>query len=322
MLSLDQITERVRDVIRLKQMAWRSEQCYVGWIVRYYHYARTLSRELSHEKKFEAFLTMLAREGEVAAGTQNQAFNAIRFLYVEVLKWPLADVSGLRARKRVHARHCPSESEVIALLKHLESSPEAPMRLICALLYGCGLRVNEALELRLKDVRMADGHLVIREPKHGHDRWAKIPHLLVGPLKRQIDHARRVFAADQERTPPLPLQIPGALSRKYPRSPFTVGWMFLFPAPRPLKEPRTFRVVRWHMPDWLVQRACKTACERAGLIAAITPHCLRHGFATHFRGDIRDLQELLGHKSLETTQIYRHPALERAESPLDRILTA
>jgi len=320
MLTVSEIIDRTRDVIRLRQLSWSTEQCYCGWIIRYIRFAKKLDRKLKHEQKMEAFLTMLAREGEVAAGTQNQAFNAIKFLYTEVFRWKLGDVNGLRAKKKVHARHCPSESEVLALLKTLDNTPASPMRLIMALLYGAGLRVNEALELRLTDVRLADGHIVIRDPKNGHDRWAKIPHLLALSIKRQMDYAKQVFAADQERHPPLPLHIPGALSRKYPRSPFTVGWMFLFPAPRPLKEPRTHRMVRWHMPDWLVQRACKSACEDAGLIAAITPHCLRHGFATHFRGDIRDLQELLGHKSLETTQIYRHPALERAESPLDRLL--
>lgn len=319
MKTLEQITDRVRDTLRVKQMAYTTEQCYVGWIVRYYHYARTLDRGLSHEAKMERFLTMLAREGEVAASTQNQAFNALLFLYREVLKWPLGDVHGLRAKRKVHARHCPSEQEVLGLLKHLPSTPAEPMRLIAALLYGAGMRVNEALEIRLKDIRLAEGLIVIRDPKHGKDRWAKIPHILATAIKRQIEHAKHVFDADQDRHPPLPLQIPGALSRKYPRSPFTLGWMFLFPAPRPLREPRSNRIVRWHMPDWLIQRACKEASEAAGLIANVTPHCLRHGFATHFRGDIRDLQELLGHKSLETTQIYRHPAIERTESPLDRL---
>jgi integron integrase len=320
MLTLQQITDRVRDVVRLQQKAWRTEQCYVGWIVRYYHFAKTLPRDMAHERKMEAFLTMLAREREVSATTQSQAFNAIKFLYEDVLKFPLGDISALRAKRKVHARHCPSREEVLALLKHIESSVESPMRLIAAMLYGTGMRVNEALDVRLKDVRLSDRTIVVREPKHGHDRWVRIPELLMQPVKRQMEHARQVFEADQLRN--MPLQIPGALSRKYPRSPFTLGWMFLFPSPRPLKEPRTFRMVRWHMPDWLVQRACKDASEAAGLIANVTPHCLRHGFGTHFDGDIRDLQELLGHKSLETTMVYRHPEIDRAVSPLDTLMSA
>jgi site-specific recombinase XerD len=317
MLSEDQVLQRVRDVIRRQHKSWRTEQCYCGWISRYYRFALKLPRQMTPEKKMEAFLTMLARDREVSATTQNQAFNALLFLNQQVWGRKLGDVSTLRARRSTFARHCPTREEVVALLQHVQNTPTAPARLICATLYGSGLRVNEGLDLRLKDVRLNDRHFVIRAPKHGHDRWAKIPEFLLPAIRAQMDYARQIFALDQERNPPLPLQIPGALARKYPRSPFTVGWMFLFPAPAPLREPRTGRLVRWHFPDWQVQRLCKTASERAQLIAAVTPHCLRHAFATHFSGDIRDLQELLGHKSLETTALYRHPEIERTRSPLD-----
>lgn len=319
---LARVVERVRDVVRRQHLAHATEQSYVGWIVRYYNYTLKLPRDLPSEKKFEAFLTMLAREREVSATTQNQAFNAILYLYKHVLQRPLGDVNGLRAKRSTFARHCPSPAEVVALLRTLVDTPALPARLICGVMYGAGTRVNETLDLRLKDVRLAEGYFVIRAPKHGHDRWAKIPQILVPHLRRQIEHAKRVFAQDQERNLPLPLQIPGALARKYKRSPFSLGWMFLFPSPRPLREPRTGRMVRWHVPDWDVQRACKAASTAARLIAPITPHCLRHAFATHFQGDLRDLQELLGHKSLETTSIYRHPQIERAVSPLDLLVAS
>lgn len=315
--ALGRVIERMRDVIRRQHLAYSTEQSYIGWVVRYHSYAQKLPRELASEKKFEAFLTMLAREREVSATTQNQAFNAIVYLYKHVLERPLGDVSALRAKRSTFARHCPSPAEVVALLRALQDTATLPARLICGVMYGAGTRVNETLDLRLKDVRLTEGYFVIRAPKHGCDRWAKIPSILVPHLRRQIDHARRVFAQDQERNPPLPLQIPGALARKYKNSPFSIGWMYLFPAPRPLRDPRNGRMVRWHVPDWDVQRACKAASAAAGLIAPVTPHCLRHAFATHFNGDLRDLQELLGHKSLETTSIYRHPQIERSVSPLD-----
>lgn len=316
---LARIVDQVRDATRRQHLAYATEQSYVGWIVRYYNYARKLPRDLPSEKKFESFLTMLAREREVSASTQNQAFNAILYLYKHVLQRPLGDVDGLRAKRSTFARHCPSPAETVAFLRALNDTPNIPARLICGVMYGSGTRVNETLELRLKDVRLAEGYFVIRAPKHGQDRWAKIPEILVPHIRRQIEHAKRVFAQDQERNPPLPLQVPGALSRKYRSAPFSVGWMYLFPAPRPLRCPRSERMVRWHVPDWDVQRACKAASVSAKLIAPITPHCLRHAFATHFQGDLRDLQELLGHKSLETTSIYRHPQIERSVSPLDML---
>lgn len=325
MLTLKKVLERVKATCARQQKSWRTEECYCGWIARYYRFCEALRQpasgaRLSHEQKMESFLSMLAREREVSASTQNQAFNAIRFLLTEVCGWQLGDVEGLRAQRSTFARHCPSRSEVMALLRELPHAPGQPQRLIVGVMYGSGLRVNEALGLRLKDVRMEDGHFVLRDTKSNRDRWAKIPEVLRPALKRQVEYARRVFECDQLHQPaPLPLQIPGALARKYPRSPFTIGWMFLFPSPRPMRHPRTKQVVRLHFPDYLMQRACREASARARLIAAVTPHCLRHAFASHFDGDIRDLQELLGHKSLETTQIYRHPELERATSPLDRM---
>lgn len=323
MLKLKDVLDRVKAVIARRHMSWRTEDCYCGWIARYYRFCETLAKEMPREKKMETFLSMLARDREVSASTQNQAFNAIRFLYQDVWGVKLGDVDGLRAQKGSFARHCPSQAEVMGLLRELPHGAAAPQRLIAGVMYGAGLRVNEALNIRLKDVRFDEGYFVLRDTKSNRDRWAKIPELLRPALRRQVDVARQVFAFDQERKPePLPLQIPGALGIKYKRAAFTLGWMFLFPSPAPLREPRSGKLVRWHFPDYAMQRACREASNRAGLIAAVTPHCLRHAFATHFDGDIRDLQELLGHKSLETTQIYRHPEIGRAVSPLDRMFPA
>lgn len=319
MLTQEEVAQRVRDVIRRRHLAWSTERTYCGWIARYYAFAARLPRGLAHERKMEAFLTHLARDGDVAASTQNQAFDAIRFLYVDVLRWPLGEVHALRAKASVNARHCPSRDEVRSLLAALVDTETIPARLAARILYGAGLRLNELLELRLKDIRLADSHFVIREPKHGHDRLAKIPCSVVPDLRRQMAHAQRVFELDQERRPPLPLEIPHGLARKYPRSPHTAGWAFLFPSLGPQRHPRTGQFVRWHLRDREIQRAFGRACAGARLLAPVTPHCLRHAYGTHFAGDLRDLQELLGHKSLETTALYRHPSIDRAPSPLDTL---
>jgi integrase len=150
----------------------------------------------------------------------------------------------------------------------------------------------------------------------------RIPPPLCPLLRRQALHAKLVFQQDQDRHPPLPLAVPHALARKYPHAPFSPGWVFLFPSPGPMRHPETKVPMRWHLPDYAVQKAFARTCdglERSGrIVARITPHCLRHWFGTYFDGDIRDLQALLGHKSLETTQTYRHPQLDRAVSPLER----
>lgn len=318
-MELGEVLDRTRDAIRLKHMAWTTERTYCGWIRRYFGFCAKLPRGLRPEEKMEAFLTLLARDRECSASTQNQAFNAVLFLYRNVLRWKLGDVRALRARESKFARHCPARGELRALFAALVDTPTIPARLVARLLYGAGLRLGEALDLRLKDVRLEDSRLVLRAPKHGHDRLAIVPCSLFADLKKQMAFARMVFEKDQERNPPLPLSIPKALSRKYPRSPHSVGWAFLFPSLGPQRHPRTRELLRWHLGDREIQRAFSRACDEAQIEARITPHCLRHGFGTHFAGDVRDLQELLGHKSLETTQVYRHPAIERARSPLDEM---
>ena len=192
------------------------------------------------------------------------------------------------------------------------------------MLYGAGLRVTEALELRVKDVRLADSELIVRDPKHGHDRLVPVPCCLVAPLQRQLAVARTVWERDQASCPRLPIALPERLAVKYPRAQWALPWAWLFPAAGGCRHPRTGQLVRWRLHEAAIQRQFRDASDRlaqAGrpLSVPITPHVLRHGFGTHFVGDIRDLQAILGHKSLETTATYRHPELHRAPSPLDSL---
>ena len=316
--------ELLRGKIRLKHLAYSTEQAYCGWVSRYCDFVAGLGPALTSEQKVEAFLSSMARGG-CSAVTQNQAFHALLFFYETALGRPLEKVDALRAKRPSRTRECPSRVDVSALLGELRESADCPARLLAGLLYGAGLRVCEALELRVKDVRLADSELVIRDPKHGHDRLVPIPCCLVPALRRQLEAARVVWQRDLVASPQLPVALPELLAKKYPRARFAWAWAWLFPAGGWCVHPRTGERVRWRLHEASVQRVFREAAERlavAGrpLSVPITPHVLRHGFATHFAGDIRDLQAILGHKSLETTATYRHPELHRAGSPLEELM--
>lgn len=316
--------KRIAEVLRIQGKAWRTEEAYSGWAGRYIDWLKKHGPEGRSESKVEGFLTHLARDLDVSPSTQNQAFNALLFVYAEVWKQPLKEVDALRAKRPAYERTAPTPDETIALINAMEDTPDCPMKLITRLLYGCGLRVNEALDIRLKDVQFPSriapekpGRIIVRAPKQGHDRTVPIPRTLLGEIRQQVDRALATCAFQMKRWPKVPLQIPFALARKYPRSAWSESWAFLFPGPRPVRHPRTNALNRWRIMDNTVQNAFRAACGRAGILSHITPHCMRHGFGTHFDGDIRDLQELLGHKSLETTMRYRHPEVDRSRSPLD-----
>lgn len=324
MLSKRDVLDRLDVALRLKGRDHKTRDSYCRTAGKYYDFALTLPREWPSEKKAETFLTHRVRADQISASTQNHDLAALNALY-ESQGRKLGNVDALRAKRSIHERHCPTTPELLALLDSLEDTADVPARTIALLLAGTGLRVDEALNARIKDFRPECNRVlfVVREPKHGHDRVVTIPHSILPLLRRQAQHSKRVFLQDQERTPPLPIAVPHALSRKYPRSPYTPGWAFLFPSVRPMRHPETKVLLRWHLPDYAVQKAFAAACndlESQGKISArITPHCLRHWFGTYYQGDIRDLQAILGHKSLETTQTYRHPQLDRSISPIEQL---
>lgn len=318
--------ELIRAKIRLKHMAYTTEQAYCGWVARYCDHVAGIPADWTSERKVESFLTGMAQR-DCSAVTQNQAFNALLFFYNVALGRPLEKVDALRAKRPARMRDCPSREEVAALLTELQDSGDCPAKLIAGLLYGAGLRVTEALELRVKDLRLTESEIVIRDPKHGHDRVVPLPCCLVPALKRQLAVAKSTWERDQVRTPPLALALPELLAKKYPQARFAWAWAWIFPAGSWCTHPRTGEIVRWRLHEAAVQRHFREASARlakAGrpLSVPITPHVLRHGFGTHFQGDIRDLQEILGHKSLETTATYRHPELHRAASPLENLPAA
>lgn len=324
-MNLERAVDLLRAQCRLQHLQWNTEQAYVSWLVRFARFLHARgSAEASPAAKMEAFLTYLARDGEVAASTQNQAFNALLYFYRRALRVEVGDVDALRARKPVRERTAPTVAEVMRVRERLVDSLQLPIRLLFDLMYGAGLRVTEPLNLRIRDLELERGRLCIRAAKGNKDRFVMIPRCCADRLEAQVEKARAVWQWDRAHTPLVGVPLPGALARKYPRAPFAASWFWLFPSPGHCNHPRTGERVHWRIHEGSVQRAVKAAAVSAGLEGTVTPHVLRHAFATHLLEsgvDVRTLQELMGHVSMETTAGYLHPAVA-TKSPLDRALAA
>ncbi len=300
-------------------LSYATEKSYIGWVRSYITLLSELPGELSSEEKVSAFLTREAKRG-VAAATQSQALNAVVFLYGKVLGLPLAEVAALRVRRPPSVRTALSLEETRALLGAMEDVGGYPTRLVVQLLYGCGLRVSEPLELRIKDVDLGAGHIVVRAAKGNKDRIVSLPESLRGAMEGQLRVARAVWKGDVEAG--LPVALPGLIGVKNPRARFDAGWAWVFPTDKATAHPRTGEQVRWRMNEVNVQRAVRRTADKAGLSVKVTPHVLRHTFATHAHGAgaaARDLQAVLGHTKLETTMGYLDAQPTRVVSPLDRL---
>ena len=256
-------------------------------------------------REVEAFLTHLAVRGRVAAATQNQAKSALLFLYREVLDqdlpW-LENVERAKAPKRLPV--VLTQDEVQAVLSRLAGTHW----LVAGLLYGAGLRIMEALRLRVKDVDFARGEILVREGKGFKDRVTMLPGLIVDPLRAHLEQVRALHEQDLSEGYGE-VYLPYALDRKYPNAPREWGWQYVFPSKSRSVDPRSGMVRRHHVQDQAIQRAIRQAVRDAGIAKPATPHTLRHSFATHLLGsgyDIRTVQELLGHKDVATTMIYTH----------------
>jgi integron integrase len=311
-----QAIENARQVIRRQHKALATEESYIFWLRRYISALPRMPRGLSSEKKLEEFLTQLAQNRDISASSQNQAFNAIVFFYKDVLGRQLGNVSALRAKRPVHERHAPTIPQTQLLLQTIRNQGGYPTNLIARMLYGCGLRVSEPINLRIKDLDLEARKMCIRGAKGGNDRVVALPLSLLPAIKQQMRFAREIWRRDQEdRTP---VMLPNRLARKYPEYQFAWGWAWLFPAHCPCTDPRTGNIVRYRMHEANVQRAVKYARRKLGI--CVLPHELRHGYATHSleRGvNPRAIQEAMGHKSLETTMGYLHAEALSVPSPLD-----
>jgi len=299
------LLDRVRERCRVKHYSIRTEKQYIDWIRRFILFHGKRHPADMGAPEVEAFLTHLAVNRNVAPSTQNQALAALLFLYREVLDIDLPWLDGItRATKPTRLPVVLSAAEVQRLLAHLEGSHH----LVASLLYGSGLRLMEALRLRVKDVDLDRLEITVRSGKGGKDRRTILPRPLTGPLSQQIERVAVLHEQDLHNGL-SPVYLPHALARKYPNAGRELGWQFLFPAPRPSRDPRSGALRRHHLHSANFQRAIKKVVRAAGITKAASSHTLRHSFATHLleKGyDIRTVQELLGHKDVRTTQIYTH----------------
>jgi len=308
----------VRETCMLRHLSINTEKSYIHWLRRYgaFLLSQRALRSASSVQKMEAFLTSLAKTG-MSASTQNQAFNALLFFYREVLKQDLGRVDALRAKRPVGVRQCPSQAETYQLLSTVNDIYHYPTRLIVHLLYACGLRVSEPLNLRLKDVDFQNQRLFIHQAKGNRGRAVLLPQCLIEPLKQQMTAARKV--AEEDRIAGIPIALPGLLAKKYPWATRSERWAWIFPSHEICRDPRTHTLVRWRCHEANVQRAVRLAASRCHL-EGLTPHCLRHAYATHaLQGGafVRDVQVVLGHSHLETTMLYLHAEPGRVMSPLN-----
>lgn len=312
---------QVRVRIRFKHYSLRTEQAYVDWIKRFIRFHGNRHPSELSAGDVEQFLTHLASDLNVAASTQNQAQSALLFLYREVLALELPRLDGVvRAKTASRLPTVLTRSEVARLLDAFGIAH----RLVAELLYGTGMRIMEAVRLRVKDVDLERREILVRDGKGAKDRVTVLPDRLVGPLRRQLRETERLHALDLQDGCGA-VWLPFALERKYPNACRDWGWQYVFPADRRSVDPRSGIERRHHISDQSVQRAMREALRICGIAKLATPHTLRHSFATHLLEaghDIRTVQELLGHADVSTTMIYTH-VLNRGGrgvvSPLDRL---
>ena len=312
--------DQVRDAVRTRHYSRRTEAAYLGWTKRFILFHRKRHPAAMGADEVNAFLSHLAVDGNVSASTQAQALSALVFLYRNVLDDPLPWIDDIvRARRSRKLPVVLSREEVRSLLAVMNGTP----RLVAAILYGGGLRLLEALRLRIKDVDFAARLLVVREGKGAKDRRTMLPDSLQQSLRAQIEWVRRVHRKDLAGGRGE-VWLPDALERKYANAGREFAWQYLFPASRLAVDPRSGVERRHHLDESSVQRAVKGAVRELRIEKNAGCHSLRHSFATHLLEDgydIRTIQELLGHADVKTTMIYTH-VLQRTggrgvRSPLD-----
>ena len=314
------LMDQVREVLRYYHYAYRTEQTYCQWILRYIHHfgGKTHPRQLQ-AKDVETFLSHLATVGKMSASSQRQALNALVFLYRDVLDMTLE--SGIAPDR---SKRLPRPPTVLtkAEIQRLLAAMEGKHALMAKLLYGSGLRLMECIRLRVQDVDFGQNLIFVRGGKGGKDRTTILPRNLREELYRQIEAVKALHHQDLE-AGYGEVYVPEALARKYRNASRQTGWQWVFPARERSRDPRSGREMRHHVLESGLQKAVKRAAQQAGIVKKTGCHTLRHSFATHMLENgvnIRVLQELLGHADVKTTEIYTHVMardIRNLQSPLD-----
>ncbi len=322
--SEPQVIQEIRKTCRRLHYSRRTEEAYCGWAKRFADRFQLGSQEdwqILSAASVTEFLTELAVNGQVAASTQNQALNGLLFTFKHVLRRDLGFIDAVRAKPPERIPVVLGRDEVRRLLGQVAGRD----LLIAQLLYGAGLRIMEALRLRIKDVDFAQGQLIVRDGKGMKDRVTCLPEVAIAALESQVAWRRQVHEQDVLEGRGS-VWLPSALAKKYPGAPTEFAWQYLFASHKFSRDPRSQLVGRHHLSDGVFAGALKRAVQRAGIDKKVTAHTLRHSFATHLLedgADIRTVQELLGHADVSTTMIYTH-VLQRnrlaVRSPADRLL--
>ncbi len=314
------LLDQVRQQIRLRNYSIRTERVYAEWIKRFIRFHAYRHPAEMGAAEIEAYLTHLAVKRDVSASTQNQALAALLFLYKQVLKQDLPWLDNVvRAKRPQHMPVVLTRDEVQRVLARLSGVPW----LVASLLYGAGLRLTEALRLRVKDVEFSRREILVRDGKGQKDRVTVLPGTVIAVLQEHLLKVKSLHESDLAEGFGR-ANLPYALARKYPNAAAEWGWQFVFPSANRSEDPRGAGTFRHHIHEKTIQRHMREAVRQAGIIKPATPHTLRHCFATHLLEagqDIRTVQELLGHADVKTTMIYTH-VLNRGGlavlSPLDR----
>ena len=313
------LLDQVRDTLRRKQYAYRTEDTYVTWIKQYIFFHDKKHPKDMGEKEILAFLAYLAKERHVSASTQNQALSAILFLYREVLNIPL-DLRdayvGARRSRNIPVVLTKEEAKIIL------NNMNGVMGLMARILYGTGLRLSEVVRLRVKDIDFGNKRIIVRDGKGGKDRVTMLPNRLTDELKMHLEKVWEIHQRDLKKGYGK-TWLPYALARKYPNAEKEWIWQYVFPSKTITPNKMDGIPRRHHISPSSLQRAVRKAAKESELSKRVSPHTFRHSFATHLLEngyDIRTVQELLGHKNVQTTMIYTH-VLNRGgiyvRSPLD-----
>jgi integron integrase len=315
------LLDQVRQAIRTRHYSYRTEKAYVHWVKRFLLFHKKRHPSEMGEGEIAAFLSSLASESQVSASTQNQALNALLFLYHEVLAKDRGYVKGVvRAKRPKRLSVVRTREEVKSILGQLQGLDW----IMAVVLYGAGLRLMECLRLRVKDVDFSRNEIRVRSGKGDKDRITMLPAAVKESLLRHLEGVGKQYEAEIKNGF-NGVFLPDALERKSPNAPRQWGWQWVFPASKLYVDPQSGKILRHHLHESVLQKAVREAAEKAGIAKPASCHTFRHSFATHLLEDgydIRTVQELLGHKDVSTTMVYTH-VLNRGgrgvSSPADRL---
>jgi len=320
---MSQLLDEIKQKVKTKNYSSRTAERYAEWAKSYILFHDKRHPLEMGKAEIEQYLSYLANKCNLSAPSRNQCYYALKFMYVHVLGVPFEDVQGLAAKE---SKRLPTVLSREDIRKVLDCVDGDPFNLMARLMYGAGLRLAECQALRFKDIEFSTYIITVRGGKGDKDRTVPLPRTLVKPLIDQMAIARRLYEIDAQKGIPG-VYVPGALDRKYPNIGSELGWFWIFPANNYSVDPETKIRRRHHQHETEIQRHVRAAGLKAGILARVSPHVLRHSFATHLLWagyDVRTVQELMGHKDLKTTMVYLHilnpGSWAGVESPLDKIL--